>query len=63
MNNRGFGFIALFGFVAFVGIVLVALYMFLTSILRDIYMPSKQVPNYKNEYTVYMKVHNIKLEK
>ena len=51
MNNRGFGFIALFGFIAFVGIVLIALYMFLTSVLRDIYMPSKQIPNYKNEYT------------
>lgn len=63
MNDKGFGFIALFGFVAFVGLVLVALYMFLTSVLRNMYMPTKPVPNYKNEYTVYMKMHNIKLEK
>ena len=63
MNSKGFGFIALLGFVALVGLVLFSLYMFLTSVLRNIYMPTVHAPNYKNEYIVYMKEHNINLEK
>ena len=63
MNDKGFGFIALIGFVAFVGLVLVTLYMFLVDVFRNVYMSYDKVPNYKNEYIVYMKEHNIKLEK
>ena len=35
MNSKGFGFMALLGFVAFVGLVLFALYMFLTNVLHN----------------------------
>ena len=63
MNDRGFGIVALIGFVALVGLVLAALYMFLVNVLRNIYVTSSNVPNYKNEYIIYMKEHNIKLDK
>ena len=63
MNDRGFGVVALIGFVALVGLVLFTLYMFLVNVLRSVSMTTNNFPNYKNEYIVYMKEHNIKLDK
>ena len=63
MNNRGFGILWVFGFVILMGVSLFALYLFLVNFLSPFFSNNHIEPNYKNVYTVYMKEHNIVLEK
>lgn len=62
MDNKGFGLVGLLAFICFIGIVLVAFYLFTTNFLGFILNRNNKTPNYKNEYIIYMKEHNISLE-
>ena len=63
MNNRGFGIIWVFGFIVLMAIALCSLYSFMITFLTPFLSSNNSVPNYKNVYTIYMKEHNIVLEK
>ena len=64
MNNKGFGIIGLLGFVVFAGIVLCVFCWFIYEFIKPLMFTShNNVANYKNVYTVYMKEHNITLDK
>ncbi|HPF82717.1 MAG TPA: hypothetical protein PLV83_00890 [Bacilli bacterium] len=63
MNNKGFGLAALLAFIVFAGVVLVIFYIFCSDFLESLFARNNKVTNYKNEYIIYMKEHNISLEK
>ena len=63
MNNKGFGILWVFGFIILMAIALFALYSFVVSFVSPLFTNRRIEPNYKNVYTIYMKEHNIVLEK
>lgn len=63
MNNKGFGLSGLLLFICFVGIVLLVFYAIASNFLNKLIYKTSNTPNYKNEYTIYMKEHNISLDK
>lgn len=63
MNNKGFGVWVIFGFIIIICFALISMYSFVRTTLYDVLFPKENIPNYKNEYVIYMKDHNIKYEK
>lgn len=61
MDNKGFGLLVLLAYIALVGIVLVIAFQFINKHIDFEIFSKSSTPNYKNEYIIYMKEHNITL--
>lgn len=59
MDNKGFGLLALLAFIVLIGIVLYAAFVFINRYINFDIFSKSSIPNYKNEYIIYMKEHNI----
>ncbi len=63
MNNKGFGIGILFVFIILIFFSFISFYMFINSAIKPILYPQRKVSNYKNEYKIYLRNHQITLNK
>ena len=64
MNNRGFGIIWLLGFIILIAGAFLTVYIFITKFITPLIWNNNTIqPNYRNEYIIYMREHNIKMSK
>lgn len=63
MNNKGFGIGIIFIFIILTFAAILSFYFFVKNVINPILYTYEVSPNYKNEYRIYMKEHNISLNK
>ncbi len=59
MNNKGFGIGILFVFIILVFFSMFALYSFIKNVIQPLLYPKTEIPNYKNEYRIYLKGYKL----
>ena len=63
MNNKGFGIEMIFIFIILVFFSMISFYSFMKNIVHPLMYTEKRVFNYKNEYKIYMREHQLGLNK
>lgn len=63
MNNKGFGIEMIFIFIILVFFSMISFYSFMKNIIHPLMYTEKRVFNYKNEYKIYMREHQLGLNK
>ena len=62
MNNKGFGIEVLLIFIVLVFLICLSVYSFINSMIYPSLYPKRKSNNYKNEYRLYIREHNLNKE-
>ena len=62
MNNKGFGIEVILIFIVLIFLIFISIYNFINTVIYPILYPRQKYPNYKNEYRLYIKAHNLNNE-
>ena len=63
MNDKGFGIGVLFVFIGLIFFTMISFHSFMKNIIQPLMYKEKRVFNYKNEYRIYMREHQIDYNK